>query len=91
MHSTWIVKWDPRAIKDLKRLSSDAAKDVYHFLESKIHEKENPRSYGEPLKGDKSGLWRYRVGDYRIICKLSSENLTILVVRVGHRKSVYSS
>lgn len=89
MSSTWIVKWDPRAIKDCKSLSSDAKKQIYTFLEKKVHMSSNPREFGEPLKGDKAGLWRYRIGNYRLICKLYDNELTVLVLKTGHRREVY--
>lgn len=49
----------------------------------------NPRSLGKGLTSDKVGLWRYRVGDYRVICKIEDETITVLVLAVGHRKNIY--
>jgi mRNA interferase RelE/StbE len=49
----------------------------------------NPRQLGKALKGQLSTLWRYRVGDYRVVCALRDEVLVVLVVRIGHRKWVY--
>lgn len=90
MRSTWIVKWDPRAIKDLKSLSLDVKHRIYSFIENKVDSSKDPRIFGEPLKGDKAGLWRYRIGDYRIICKLYDKELIVLVIKAGHRKKVYN-
>ncbi len=59
------------------------------FLRERIRLAENPRQWGKPLDGDKVGLWRYRVGDYRLICDIQDERITVLVIRVGHRKDVY--
>ena len=50
---------------------------------------DDPRQLGKPLKGQHSELWRYRVGDYRVVCDLRDEVLVVLVVRIGHRKEVY--
>jgi mRNA interferase RelE/StbE len=50
---------------------------------------EDPRKLGKPLKGDKGDLWRYRIGDYRAICKIEAERLVVLVLEVGHRREVY--
>lgn len=52
---------------------------------------ENPRAKGKALTGSLAGLWRYRVGDYRIICRLDDAELTVLVLRIGHRSNVYGS
>ena len=87
--SYWTVKWDPRAIKELKSLSSDIKERLYHFFEEKIHRSNNPRIIGEALTGDKAGLWRYRIGNYRAICKIYDKELLILMVKVNHRKEVY--
>ena len=51
--------------------------------------KDDPREIGKALSGDYSGLWRYRVGDYRIVCELKDKVFRVLVVRVGHRKDIY--
>jgi len=50
---------------------------------------ENPRNFGKQLSGDKAGLWRYRIEDFRVICRLQDEKLTVLVLAVGHRKEIY--
>lgn len=50
---------------------------------------ENPRQHGKALTGDKSGQWRYRIGDYRIISEILDEEIQILVLEVGHRKKIY--
>ena len=66
-----------------------AQESIIHFLRERVQTAENPRQLGKPLHGDKGGLWRYRVDDYRLICDIQDERITILVVRVGHRKDVY--
>lgn len=50
---------------------------------------QDPYQFGKPLKGDRSGIWRYRVGDYRILCQIENQALIVLVVAVGHRKNIY--
>jgi mRNA interferase RelE/StbE len=59
-------------------------------LENKITNLKNPRDFGKSLQGDLSDLWRYRVGDYRIICEIKDEELIILVVAIGHRSKIYA-
>jgi len=60
------------------------------FLSERVARVENPRSLGKPLQGSRFGeFWRYRVGDYRLICKIEDERLLVLVLRIGHRKEIY--
>ena len=73
----------------MKRIDHDAQRQIYRYLASRIATDENPRRFGKALSGDKTGLWRYRVGDYRIVCKIEDDRLIVLVVAVGHRKLVY--
>ncbi len=86
---TWLIKFDPRAAKELKKIDRVAQKRIITYLKKQVAVQNNPRILGKNLTGNKQGLWRYRVGDYRIICKLLDQDLTILVIKVGHRKSVY--
>jgi mRNA interferase RelE/StbE len=58
-------------------------------MEQRVAGLDDPRQLGEPLKGQWASLWRYRVGDYRVVCELRDQELVILVVRLGHRKDVY--
>ena len=51
---------------------------------------QNPRATGKALQGEFSGLWRYRVGDYRLICEIRENELVILVLEIGHRKNIYN-
>ena len=51
----------------------------------------NPRAHGIPLKADKSGQWRYRIGDYRLICSINDNKLVVLALKIGHRRNVYDS
>ena len=63
---------------------------IRNFLYERLSDTEDPRSIGEALHGPRFGeLWKYRVGDYRLICSLQDEVLTILVLRIGHRREVY--
>jgi len=65
------------------------AKRITHYLRKRIEPLDDPRQLGKPLTGNLSTLWRYRVGDYRLICELKENELIVLVVRVGHRKGIY--
>ncbi len=85
----WTVRWDQRTVKDLKALSKESRQRILNYIEQKIDQKSNPKDFGQSLTGNKAGLWRYRVRDYRIICHFSDAELIILVVAVGHRKEIY--
>lgn len=90
MSSIWKIEFSPGARKDIKRLDHQAAKRVIAFLEQRLATVAHPRALGKPLTGSRLGnLWRYRVGDYRIIAAIEDGTLTVLVVRIGHRRQVY--
>lgn len=84
----WTVKFDKRAAKEFKSI---AAMDKIRILKTlkALEESTDPRQTGKALKGDFAGLWRYRVGDYRLICRIQDTDIEILVLRVGHRKNIY--
>ncbi|RVU37303.1 type II toxin-antitoxin system RelE/ParE family toxin [Rheinheimera riviphila] len=85
----WTIEWDERAVKELKKLDKQIQRDILHYLKSRIATDESPRRFGKALLGDKVGLWRYRVKDYRIICLIEDGNLVVLVLKTSHRKEVY--
>ena len=85
----WKIELTELALKQLKKLDHSEAKRITHYLRKQIEPLDDPRQLGKTLKGDLSNLWRYRVGDYRLICELKDNELTVLVIRVGHRKAVY--
>lgn len=78
------------AKKSLAKMDPQIARRVTSFMRDRVGKLENPRSLGQSLQGSELGsLWRYRVGDYRIICEIQDEKVTVLVLRVGHRREVY--
>jgi mRNA interferase RelE/StbE len=85
----WTIEYDPRAISDLNRLSREVKESIVRYLEDRVAGASNPRNFGKSLRHERFGLWRYRVRDYRIICELRDDVLTVLVVGVGHRREVY--
>jgi mRNA interferase RelE/StbE len=85
----WRVLFDARAEREFNKLSFSTQEEILTYLRKRVLAAENPRSFGKALRGDKSGLWRYRVGKYRIICELRDKTLVIMVVNVGKRDSVY--
>jgi len=71
------------------KLDRAAQRSIQRFLRDRLSPADNPRQWGKPLQGEKRGLWRYRVGDYRLICDIQDEQITVLVLEAGHRKNVY--
>ena len=85
----WTVEFQKSAAKQLRALDSSVQQRIVRYLRERVLEAEDPRKLGKALRGDKGDLWRYRVGDYRIICRLEDEVLVILVLEVGHRREIY--
>ena len=85
----WKIEWDSRALKEARKLDLTTRKRIIDYLENRVLKSQDPYQYGKPLKGNKAGIWRYRVGDYRILCSIEEEKLVILVIAVGHRKHIY--
>lgn len=65
------------------------AKRILDFLDQRVAVLDDPRTSGKPLKGDLGVFWRYRVGDYRVLCEIQDDKLVILAALIGHRKEVY--
>jgi mRNA interferase RelE/StbE len=89
MSQPWQVNWDERALKELKKIDKQSQKDIIHYLKTRIATEDSPRRFGKALSGNKAGLWRYRVKDYRLICNIEDNHLVVLVLRASHRKNVY--
>jgi mRNA interferase RelE/StbE len=86
---TWKIEWDDGARRELRKLDKQLQENILRYLRERIATDDDPRRFGKPLAYDKYGLWRYRVQDARIICKILDDEVIILVVRVGHRKEIY--
>ena len=86
----WRVEFDPDAVKDLKKLDKQIQIRILDFLRERLARLDNPRELGEALAGSKLGnYWKYRVGDWRIICDLQDQRIVVRVLRVGNRREVY--
>lgn len=86
----WRVELAESADRELGKLDAQPRKRILKFLDQRVAKLENPRSIGQALRGSKLGeFWKYRVGDYRVICKIEDERLLVLVLRVGHRREIY--
>jgi len=86
----WKVELDPATERDLDRLDHQVARRILKFLYERVSRLDDPRSIGSALQGDRFGeLWKYRVGDWRLICKIEDELVTLLVLRIRHRSTAY--
>ena len=86
----WRVEVSNVAERQIRKLDRPVQERILNWLSDRIEGCKDPRHFGEPLKGDKSGLWRYRIGNYRILCELQDDCLVVLAINVGHRRDVYS-
>jgi mRNA interferase RelE/StbE len=86
---TWRVEFDRSAVRDLRGLGADAEGRVLRYLRERIAGSEDPRRLGQALTGDRKGLWRYRVGDYRMVASIENDRFVVLVVSIGHRREIY--
>lgn len=85
----WTIEIGTFAEKQLRKLDRPVQKRLINWLDDRINGCKNPRHFGEQLRGDLAGLWRYRVGDYRIICEIQEEKLVVLALAIGHRREIY--
>lgn len=85
----WTINLTDTAKRNLAKLDKPEARRVTRFLRERVGPLENPRTLGKPLTGRLGTFWRYRVGDYRIICDIRDKELIILVIRIGNRKDIY--
>lgn len=87
---TWKIELSAEAERALEKLDKQIEKRIYAFLHLRLGKLDNPRMIGEALHGPRFGeLWKYRVGDYRIVARIEDDILRVLVVKVGHRREVY--
>ena len=77
------------AARELLKIDRQAAKRIKTYLDERIATDEDPRRFGEALAENLAGLWKYRIGDYRVIVEIQDERVVVLVLRVGHRSKVY--
>lgn len=86
----WSVELSESTDRELGKLDAQHRKRILKFLHGRVAKLDDPRSIGEALHGSRLGeFWKYRVGDYRLICKLEDDRLIVLVLRVGHHKGIY--
>jgi mRNA interferase RelE/StbE len=85
----WTIEYSDTAKDQLRKLDKPIARRIVDYMDERIADLENPRSSGKALTGPLGGFWRYRVGDYRVICEIRDGALCILVLELGNRREVY--
>lgn len=85
----WTIEYTETAKKQLKKLDKLAARRIVDFMDERVGASDDPRGMGKALKGPLGDLWRYRVGDFRVICDIQDGVLTVLVLQIGNRREVY--
>ena len=86
----WKVELSSGAVRELDKLDAQPARRILTFLHERVANLDDPRTIGQALRGSRLGeFWKYRVGDYRLICRIEDAQLLILVLRVGHQREIY--
>lgn len=83
------VEFTKNALKQLKKMDKSSASLILGWIRKNIEGCDNPRVHGKGLTANRSGQWRYRVGDYRIITEIEDDKVIVLVLNVGHRRDIY--
>jgi len=83
------VRYSKNALRKLKRIDRRQAQIVIAWIEKNLIGCENPRLHGQPLRYDRKGEWRYRIGSYRLIADIQDNIVTIEIINVGHRREIY--
>jgi mRNA interferase RelE/StbE len=86
MHK-YAVYYLESAVEDIRKLDERQKKLIRRKIDVVLAV--NPKEVGKPLRGQFKGYWRYRIGDYRIIYRISDEEILIVIIRIGHRKNIY--
>ena len=86
----WKIEVTETAKKQLSKLDHQVQAEIVTYLRERIQTDEDPRRFGAPLRKELASRWKYRVGDYRIICEIQADTILVLVLMVGHRSKIYS-
>jgi len=85
----WTIEYTETALRWLRKADQSIAKRILDFMDERIAKANDPRILGKALTGELRGLWRYRVGDFRLICKIQDKKVSVLVLEIGHRREIY--
>lgn len=85
----WKIEYMDGARRQLHKLNPQTARQILDYMDHRVAPLADPRLLGKALTGNLKGLWRYRVGDFRILCSVEDKRITVVVVEVGHRRDIY--
>jgi mRNA interferase RelE/StbE len=85
----WAIEFDTAAQRELNKLDPTISRRILKFLLERVAKLEDPRQIGERLQGRLHHLWKYRVGDYRVLCSFKQEILVVLMLEIGHPREIY--
>ena len=85
----WIIKYSPDFKKEWKKLDPPFQKRIIDFFSERLNTKEDPKLFAKPLFGNMKTFWRYRIGDYRLVCEFKEKEKVIYLLRIAHRRHVY--
>lgn len=88
---SYVVRTTPRFEKEFKKLDRYTMKMIKAWIEKNLSGCENPRVKGKAFTANRKCQWRYRIGDYRLLCLIEDEELVILALSIGHRREVYDN
>lgn len=83
------VEFTESALKQLKKIDKQAVRIIKNWVVKNLVNCENPKNHGKALTGNLKGIWRYRVGDYRLFANIHDEIITIIIFEIGHRREIY--
>ncbi|MCM1132633.1 MAG: type II toxin-antitoxin system RelE/ParE family toxin [Ruminococcus flavefaciens] len=87
----YAVELTKKAKKQLSKLDKPTAKLIVSWIYKNLHNCADPRQHGKGLTSNRSGQWRYRVGDYRLLAEIQDDRVVILVLEIGHRSDIYDN
>lgn len=89
MSKKYKVEYTPKAARQITKLDKIIRKLIFAWIDKNLQDCENPRIHGKGLTANRSGQWRYRIGDYRVISEIQDDKIIILVLEIGHRSKIY--
>ena len=86
---SYSLEYSQRAAKQLAKMDPNVRRTIVAWLRKHVNNSANPRLFGKGLTGGLSGQWRYRIGNYRVLCEIQDDQLVVLALEIGHRSSIY--
>ena len=77
-----------KALKEFASLDNYVQTKIENYLDKYVHDNEDPRAVGHSLSGNLSGYWRYRIGNYRVVCKINDDTFEVIAIKIGHRSKI---